>query len=42
MWDFEIGRTLGNVICTLPFVVFRTILCLGVTVAQLILNRARF
>ena len=35
MWDFEIGRTLGIVIRTWPFVVLRIIVFFGITVAYI-------
>ena len=35
MWDFEIGRTLGIVIRTWPFVVFRMIVYFGITLAYI-------
>ncbi len=36
MWDFEIGRTLGIVIRTWPFVVFRMIVYFGITLAYIL------
>ncbi len=36
MWDFEIGRTLGIVIRTWPFVVFRMIVYFGITIAYIL------
>ena len=35
MWDFEIGRTLGIVMRTWPFVVFRMIVYFGITIAYI-------
>jgi hypothetical protein len=35
MWDFEIGRTLGIVARTWPFVLFRMIVYFGITVAYI-------
>lgn len=35
MWDFEIGRTLGIVVRTWPFVVFRMVVYFGITVAYI-------
>src|SRR5690606_17757633 len=36
MWDFEIGRTLGIVIRTWPFVILRVIVYFGITVAYIL------
>jgi len=36
MWDFEIGRTLGVVFRTWPFVVFRMIVYFGITLAYVL------
>ncbi len=36
MWDFEIGRTLGIVACTWPFVLLRIIVYFGITLAYII------
>ena len=33
MWDFSIGRTLGLMVQTLPFLVFRVIVYFGIAVA---------
>lgn len=33
MWGFSIGQALGLIARTLPFVLFRVIVCFGVTVA---------
>ena len=35
MWDFEIGRTLGIVARTWPFVLFRMVVYFGITVAYI-------
>jgi hypothetical protein len=35
MWDFEIGRTLGIVVRTWPFVLFRMIVYFGITIAYI-------
>ena len=35
MWDFEIGRTIGIVARTWPFVLFRIIVYFGITVAYI-------
>ena len=36
MWDFEIGKTLGIVIRTWPFVVLRMIVYFGITIAYIV------
>jgi hypothetical protein len=36
MWDFEIGRTLGIVIRTWPFVLLRIVVYFGITVAYIV------
>lgn len=36
MWDFEIGRTLGIVARTWPFVVFRMVVYFGITLAYIL------
>ncbi|MEQ1942144.1 hypothetical protein ABMA32_06940 [Mesorhizobium sp. VNQ89] len=36
MWDFEIGRTLGIVIRTWPFVILRIIVYFGITIAYIV------
>jgi hypothetical protein len=36
MWDFEIGRTLGIVIRTWPFVLFRMIVYFGITLGYIV------
>jgi hypothetical protein len=36
MWDFEIGRTLGLVLRTWPFVVFRMIVYFGITLGYIV------
>ncbi len=36
MWDFEIGRTLGIVIRTWPFVILRIIVYFGITLAYIV------
>lgn len=36
MWDFEIGRTLGIVIRTWPFVILRIVVYFGITVAYIV------
>jgi len=40
MWDFEIGRTLGIVIRTWPFVILRVIVYFGITVAYILATGA--
>ncbi|MFI0845650.1 hypothetical protein [Mesorhizobium sp. IMUNJ 23232] len=38
MWDFEIGRTIGIVLRTWPFVVFRMIVYFGITLAFIVVT----
>ncbi len=40
MWDFEIGKTLGIVVRTWPFVVFRMIVYFGITLAYILATGA--
>lgn len=38
MWDFSIGRTLGLMVQTLPFIVFRIVVYFGIAVAFLLVT----
>ena len=40
MWDFDFGRTLGIVVRTWPFVVFRMVVYFGITVAYILATGA--
>ncbi len=36
MWDFDIGRTLGLMLRTMPFILFRMIIYFGITIAYVV------
>eukprot|EP01035_Chromulina_nebulosa_P054628 gene54628-74857_t len=40
MWDFSVGRTVGLMLQTLPFILMRMVVYFGITIAYLVASGA--